>query len=174
MGISQWAPTGSFADVPMIVSWGFYLLVFPCIAYVTMIALADVECIAENLEAAGRAVPGYRPGRNTAAYLNHVVRRLAFAAVVFLTILCLLPDLMLAAFDAPLYFGSTGLLILILVIIMLVQSIHAATRPGGGPSNVFDGAMAKQPGLTDWQEHEDGLGDLFPDRPGKQDVASGN
>lgn len=71
--------------------------------------------IAENLKKSGAFVPGIRPGEQTSRYLEKVVMRLTFFGALYITIVCLIPELLISAINVPFYLGGTSLLILVLV-----------------------------------------------------------
>ena len=70
---------------------------------------------AENLRKNGGFVPGIRPGKNTAEYLDRVLTRLTVVGAAYLTIICLLPEILISQFSVPFYFGGTSLLIVVTV-----------------------------------------------------------
>ena len=70
---------------------------------------------AENLRKNGGFVPGIRPGKNTAEYLDRVLSRLTVVGAGYLAIICLLPELLISHFSVPFYFGGTSLLIVVTV-----------------------------------------------------------
>ncbi len=68
---------------------------------------------AENLKKYGGFVPGIRPGRPTAVYLDHVLTRITFPGALFLAAIVLLPTLLIRLLNVPFYFGGTSLLIVV-------------------------------------------------------------
>jgi preprotein translocase subunit SecY len=80
---------------------------------------------AENLKKYGGFLPGYRPGKNTADYLDFVLTRLTVAGAGYLTIVCLLPEFLIANHNVPFYFGGTSLLIVVTVTMDTVAQIHS-------------------------------------------------
>jgi preprotein translocase subunit SecY len=68
---------------------------------------------AENLKKYGGFVPGIRPGRPTAAYLDRVLTRITFPGALFLAAIVLLPTALIRGLNIPFYFGGTSLLIVI-------------------------------------------------------------
>jgi preprotein translocase subunit SecY len=69
--------------------------------------------VAENLKKGGAIVPGYRPGTNTAEYLDYVLTRLTVMGAAYLAILCALPEVLIAKYGIPFYLGGTSLLIVV-------------------------------------------------------------
>ncbi len=70
---------------------------------------------AENLRKHGGFVPGIRPGKNTAEYLDRVLTRLTVVGAAYLSVICLLPEILISQFSVPFYFGGTSLLIVVTV-----------------------------------------------------------
>ncbi len=81
---------------------------------------------AENLRKYGGFVPGLRPGKNTADYIEYVTNRLVAIGSLYLTAVCLLPEFIRLEFPTvPLYFGGTSLLIIVSVTMDTVGQIHS-------------------------------------------------
>ena len=80
---------------------------------------------ADNLKKYGGFIPGIRPGKNTAEYLDHVLTRLTCVGAVYLTIVCLLPELLISQYAVPFYFGGTSLLIVVTVTMDTVAQVHS-------------------------------------------------
>jgi preprotein translocase subunit SecY len=86
--------------------------------------------VADNLKKGGGFVPGIRPGKKTAEYIDRVLTRITFAGAAYLSAVCVLPALLQNYMDVPFYFGGTGLLIVVGVSLDTVQQIesHLITR----------------------------------------------
>jgi preprotein translocase subunit SecY len=86
--------------------------------------------VAENLKKGGGFIPGIRPGKKTAEYLDRVLSRITCAGACYLSAVCLLPILLQSRMQVPFYFGGTGLLIVVGVALDTVQQIesHLITR----------------------------------------------
>ena len=81
---------------------------------------------ADNLKKYGGFIPGIRPGKNTADYLDFVLTRLTVAGAAYLAIVCILPEILRAQNAAiPFYFGGTSLLIVVSVTMDTVAQIHS-------------------------------------------------
>jgi preprotein translocase subunit SecY len=80
---------------------------------------------AENLKKYGGFIPGMRPGEQTANYLDYVVTRITVIGAAYLTLVCLLPEFLIAEFSLPFYFGGTSLLIVVTVTLDTVSQIHS-------------------------------------------------
>jgi preprotein translocase subunit SecY len=70
---------------------------------------------AENLRKAGGYIPGIKPGKNTADYLDYVLTRISMIGAAYLVLVCLFPEFLIAHFNLPFYFGGTSLLIAVTV-----------------------------------------------------------
>ena len=80
---------------------------------------------ADNLKRYGGFVPGIRPGKNTADYLDHVLTRLTCVGAAYLALVCLLPELLISRYSVPFYFGGTSLLIVVTVTMDTVTQIQS-------------------------------------------------
>jgi len=99
------------------------LIVFFCFFYTAIVF--NPQETAENLRKYGGFVPGIRPGKNTADYLDHVLTRLTVIGSAYLTVVCLLPEFLIAQYAIPFYFGGTSLLIVVSVTMDTVAQIHS-------------------------------------------------
>lgn len=90
--------------------------------------------IAENLQKHGGFIPGIRPGPKTSEYIYRVLTRLTFVGAVYLSIVCILPEILIKEFNVPFYFGGTSLLISVGVALDTVSQIesHLVTRSYDG------------------------------------------
>ncbi|MCW8859893.1 MAG: preprotein translocase subunit SecY [Deltaproteobacteria bacterium] len=91
----------------------FYIafIVFFCYFY-TAITFNPVN-VAENIKNQGGFVPGIRPGKETANYLDIVLGRLTFAGAIYISLVCVLPTLLISQLNVPFFFGGTSLLIVV-------------------------------------------------------------
>ena len=80
---------------------------------------------AENLKRQGGFVAGIRPGENTAHYLDYVITRLTVLGAAYLTVLCILPEFLIAKLNVPFFLGGTTLLIVVSVILETVNQIQS-------------------------------------------------
>ncbi len=85
----------------------------------------DPKEIAENLKKQGAFVPGIRPGQQTARYIDGVVSKLTLVGAIYLTIVCLIPELLIVNYGVPFYFGGTSLLIIVVVIMDMMGQIQS-------------------------------------------------
>jgi preprotein translocase subunit SecY len=91
----------------------FYVafIVFFCYFY-TAVTFNPVN-VAENVKNQGGFIPGIRPGKETADYLDTVLGRLTFAGAIYISAVCVLPTFMISKFNVPFFFGGTSLLIVV-------------------------------------------------------------
>ncbi|WP_425603261.1 preprotein translocase subunit SecY [Luteimonas endophytica] len=80
---------------------------------------------ADNLKKSGALIPGIRPGKATADYVDGVLTRLTAAGALYLVIVCLLPEFMRAELGTSFYFGGTSLLIVVIVVMDFIAQIQA-------------------------------------------------
>ncbi len=99
------------------------LIIFFCFFYTAIVF--NPEETADNLRKYGGFIPGIRPGRNTAEYLDYVLTRLTTVGALYLALVCLLPEFLLAEFALPFYFGGTSLLIVVVVTMDTVAQIQS-------------------------------------------------
>ncbi|MBT4006145.1 MAG: preprotein translocase subunit SecY [Rhodospirillales bacterium] len=80
---------------------------------------------ADNLKKYGGFIPGIRPGKNTADYLDYVLTRLTVVGASYLTLISLLPEMLISKFAVPFYFGGTSLLIVVTVTMDTVAQVQS-------------------------------------------------
>lgn len=88
-------------------------IVFFCFFYTALVF--NSKETADNLKKSGAFVPGIRPGDQTARYIDKILTRLTLAGAVYITLVCLLPEFLIARWKVPFYFGGTSLLIIVVV-----------------------------------------------------------
>lgn len=88
-------------------------IVFFCFFYTALVF--NSKETADNLKKSGAFVPGIRPGEQTARYIDKILMRLTLAGAVYITLVCLLPEFLIARWKVPFYFGGTSLLIIVVV-----------------------------------------------------------
>lgn len=116
----------------------FYIvgIVFFCFFYTALVF--NPEETADNLKKYGGFIPGIRPGKNTAKYLDYVLTRLTVVGAVYLCFVCLLPEILKAQYAIPFYFGGTSLLIVVNVTMDTVGQIHSHLM-----AHQYEGLMKK-------------------------------
>ena len=80
---------------------------------------------ADNLKRSGALIPGIRPGKATASYIDAVMTRLTGVGAIYLVLVCLVPSFMQQAWHVPFYFGGTSLLIVVVVVMDFTAQIQA-------------------------------------------------
>ncbi|MEE8189324.1 MAG: preprotein translocase subunit SecY [Kiloniellales bacterium] len=80
---------------------------------------------ADNLKKQGGFIPGIRPGANTEEHLRFILLRLTTVGAMYLSLVCLLPEILISRFSVPFYFGGTSLLIVVSVTMDTVGQIHS-------------------------------------------------
>ena len=80
---------------------------------------------ADNLKKSGALIPGIRPGKATADYVDSVLTRLTLAGALYLVLVCLLPELLQSNAGVSFYFGGTSLLIVVVVVMDFTSQIQA-------------------------------------------------
>ena len=99
------------------------LIAFFCFFYTAIVF--NPEETADNLKRYGGFIPGIRPGKNTADYLDFVLTRITMVGAVYLVFVCLLPEFLMTKYSLPFYFGGTSLLIVVTVTMDTVAQIHS-------------------------------------------------
>ena len=80
---------------------------------------------ADNLKKYGGFVPGIRPGKNTAEYLDFILTRLTVVGAAYLTAISIMPEILISQYGVPFYFGGTSLLIVVTVTMDTVAQVQS-------------------------------------------------
>ncbi|MGA8034114.1 MAG: preprotein translocase subunit SecY [Casimicrobiaceae bacterium] len=80
---------------------------------------------ADNLKKSGAFIPGYRPGDQTAKYLEKITLRLTLIGSLYLVVVCFVPNFLIAWKNVPFYFGGTSLLIIVVVTMDFMTQVQA-------------------------------------------------
>ncbi len=99
------------------------LIVFFAFFYTAVVFNPDE--VAENLKKHGGFVPGIRPGKRTAEYLDYVLTRLTVVGAIYLSVVCVLPELLISELAVPFYFGGTSLLIVVSVTMDFITQVQS-------------------------------------------------
>lgn len=127
-GLTAFARHLTHGSVAYSVTEAFLILFFTF--FYTAITFNPIE-VSENLQKFGGFVPGIRPGKNTSEYLDYVMTRIAASGAVFLAVIALLPSIISSPkllnipFLIASFFGGTGLLIIVGVVLDTVQQIES-------------------------------------------------
>ncbi|MSR14865.1 MAG: preprotein translocase subunit SecY [Gammaproteobacteria bacterium] len=111
-------------------------IVFFCFFYTALVF--NPKETADNLKKSGALVPGFRPGDQTAKYIDGVMTRLTAAGAIYITLVCLLPEFLILEFNVPFYFGGTSLLIIVVVVMDFMAQIQAHLM-----SHQYEGLLKK-------------------------------
>jgi preprotein translocase subunit SecY len=86
--------------------------------------------VADNMKKQGGYIPGIRPGKRTADYIDRVLTRITLGGAIYVSAVCVLPSVLMTKFNVPFYFGGTALLIVVGVAVDTIQQIesHMLTR----------------------------------------------
>ncbi len=98
-------------------------IIFFCFFYTALVF--NPKETADNLKKSGAFVPGIRPGDQTARYIDKVMSRLTLVGAIYITLVCLLPEVLIAKWNVPFYFGGTSLLIIVVVTMDFMAQVQA-------------------------------------------------
>jgi preprotein translocase subunit SecY len=99
------------------------LIIFFCYFYTAI--MINPDDVAENIKKSGAYVPGIRPGKNTADYINRVLTRITLVGAIYMSLVCVLPVVLAVKMNVPFYFGGTALLICVGVGLDTIGQIEA-------------------------------------------------
>ena len=99
------------------------LIIFFAFFYTSIVF--NPEETADNLKKHGGFIPGIRPGQRTAEYLDYVLTRLTTVGALYLAAVCAMPEVLIAQYAVPFYFGGTSLLIVVAVTMDTVAQIQS-------------------------------------------------
>ncbi|MGI6145188.1 MAG: preprotein translocase subunit SecY [Clostridia bacterium] len=130
--IAAWFPENSFAiwitKVFDFNSWWYqaiYALVIMFFTYFYTAITFNPNDVADNMKKYGGFIPGLRPGRPTAEYIEKVANRVTFAGAIFLALIAVLPSLLISVTALPVYYGGTSLLIVVGVALDTMKQLEA-------------------------------------------------
>jgi preprotein translocase subunit SecY len=98
-------------------------IIFFCFFYTAL--QYNPKDTAENLKKSGAFIPGYRPGDQTAKYLEKITMRLTLLGSIYLVVVCFIPNFLIAWKNVPFYFGGTSLLIIVVVTMDFMTQVQA-------------------------------------------------
>ena len=98
-------------------------IIFFCFFYTALVF--NPKETADNLKKSGAFVPGIRPGDQTARYIEKITLRLTLVGAIYVTLVCLLPEMLIVWKKVPFYFGGTSLLIIVVVTMDFMSQVQA-------------------------------------------------
>jgi preprotein translocase subunit SecY len=101
------------------------LIIFFCFFYTALVF--NARDTADNLKKSGAFVRGIRPGQQTAEYIDQVLTRLTLWGALYVTAVCLIPEILISWYSVPFRFGGTSLLIVVVVVMDFMAQLHAHT-----------------------------------------------
>ena len=108
----------------MLYEFFFIIMIFFFCYFYTAITFNPVE-VADNIKKQGGFIPGIRPGKRTADYIDKVLTRITLGGAIYVSAVCVLPSILISYFKVPFYFGGTALLIVVGVAIDTVSQIES-------------------------------------------------
>ena len=121
---------------PLYVMFYAAAIIFFCFFYTALVF--NSKETADNLKKSGAFIPGIRPGKNTATYIDGVLSRLTLVGALYITLVCLLPEFLILFWNVPFYFGGTSLLIIVVVVMDFMAQVQAHLM-----SHQYDSLMKK-------------------------------
>ncbi len=120
--VLQWINLYLGHGKPLFIAIYAFLIIFFCFFY-TAVMFNPTE-VATNLKKNNGFIPGIRPGENTAKHLDYVLTRLTVVGALYLTVVCVVPEIFYGQAQLPFYIGGTSLLIVVNVVLDTVQQIQ--------------------------------------------------
>ncbi|GAB2887965.1 preprotein translocase subunit SecY [Uliginosibacterium flavum] len=111
-------------------------IVFFCFFYTALVF--NSKETADNLKKSGAFVPGIRPGDQTARYIDKILMRLTLIGAIYITFVCLVPELLRLRWEVPFNFGGTSLLIIVVVTMDFMAQVQAYVM-----SHQYEGLLKK-------------------------------
>jgi preprotein translocase subunit SecY len=130
--ISDWFSMGGLLYNLIFVA----LIVFFCFFYTAIVF--DTKDISENLKKQGGFVPGIRPGLKTQEYIDRVLTRITVWGALYISVICVLPQVLMQQFNIPFYFGGTSLLIVVGVSMDFMSQVESQLI-----TNKYEGMLGK-------------------------------
>ncbi len=141
---SQSEGMGWLADITASISPGqplyvlFYGLAIVFFTFFYTALTFDSKDTADNLRKSGGFIPGIRPGKHSADYIDSVMSRLTASGALYITAVCLLPEFLILYWNVPFYFGGTSLLIIVVVVMDFIAQAQSHLM-----SNQYESLMKK-------------------------------
>jgi len=113
-----------FSPMSLLYNIIYVILIFGFCFFYTAITFRS-DNVADNLKKYGGFIPGIRPGKKTAEYIDKILTRITFWGALYVSAVCILPKILLKEFNVPFYFGGTSLLIVVGVALDVMQRIES-------------------------------------------------
>ncbi len=130
--IATWFGRAEISDVvntymsPSSLLYNFlYAVIIVFFAYFYTAIVFNPQDLADNMQKYGGFIPGIRPGKRTAEYIDRVLTRITLPGAIFLAFIAILPSVFIYKFNTPFVFGGTGLLIVVGVALDTLQQIES-------------------------------------------------
>ena len=117
--VVNWLAPGHFVYSLIYVTFIFFFCYFYTAVHFNPVDVAD------NMKRQGGFIPGIRPGKNTADYIDRVLTRITFSGAIYVSAICILPQILIYQLNVPFYFGGTALLIVVGVAMDTTNQIEA-------------------------------------------------
>jgi len=117
--ISMWLSPGHAIYIIL-----YSLIIIFFTYFYTAIVLNPVD-LADNMKKSGGFIPGIRPGKRTAEFIDRILTRITLPGAIFLAFIAVLPDILITKANVPFYFGGTGLLIVVGVVLDTLRQIES-------------------------------------------------
>jgi len=122
-GFAQWImDVFNFRSIPYMIMYAMLIIFF---TYFYTAVTFNPQDVAENMKKHGGFIPGLRPGRPTSDYIDRVLSRVTLAGAIFLVFIALLPNVVMATTGLNVYFGGTGLLIVVGVALETMKQLES-------------------------------------------------
>lgn len=121
---------------PLYVAFYAAAIIFFCFFYTALVF--NSKDTADNLKKSGAFIPGIRPGKQTADYIDGVLSRLTLVGAFYITAVCLLPEFLILTWQVPFYFGGTSLLIIVVVVMDFMAQMQSHLM-----SHQYEGLLKK-------------------------------
>jgi preprotein translocase subunit SecY len=122
---SIFSQIGYWFSPASVVYYILYVVLIVFFTYFYTSIIFNPDDVADNIQKSGGVIPGKRPGKATAEFIDYVLSRLTFVGAIYLSIVAILPQLIISSFNVPFYFGGTSLLIVVGVGLDLIQKIES-------------------------------------------------
>jgi preprotein translocase subunit SecY len=111
-------------------------IIFFCFFYTSLVF--NPRDTADNLKKSGAFIPGIRPGEQTARHISKIMTRLTLFGSIYITFICILPEIVRNIIHISFYFGGTSLLIVVVVTIEFMSQVQTMVM-----SNQYDSVLKK-------------------------------